>query len=570
MANPTIVSISPFSNSVGIPTNTKITVTFDQEIDSQRLLNGGILLEGPESSKAIGAGLLSLSPPQTDENDFLSSPGFDGLVPIRLELRRVDSSGNPVSYYDYGDTSGTGTRYRTQVVITPKIPLAALTQYTIYIIGDENLTDSYEFGLSTRTVFDPIKGPNLGDGDIDFFGGFTGTSRKRFFVEIITSGGVGVSTFEWWTSQDPTHRSAISSSNYILLEDEVRARFYTGKSYVDGDVFSVWCDVPEFMDGSYRSSFTTSSYEAETFPSPSTMLGGSSFTSSSLTGFSVLSTHPANRSALISLSTVAITVIFSADLDSTSITDSRVVVTTSSVDGSEDGSIPYLGILIKTLSISGSTLTITLDAEQLLYNNIVSVVLNSSISDKDSNTLGADYEFFFGTIYTPYFSTIRMVRLRLGRLGRSIPDETIALAIWDASTEAISLSPFIIRDADSFARARREFTTCMATWILISGVSSGTSSRKRLSDFDVSKSYGPGGISPKDLEDCISKWQVVLEFGGARSAEPLIVVKGDTAIDEPIRGRLWLRGDRTIPINNAKINSYPSRRWYTSYSPRNR
>ena len=79
MAGPTIVTTSPSSGAVGVPTNVTISVTFDQEIDTYRLKNGGIFLEGPDESKAIGPFMIGQDPPETDEDAFLDSPALKGI-----------------------------------------------------------------------------------------------------------------------------------------------------------------------------------------------------------------------------------------------------------------------------------------------------------------------------------------------------------------------------------------------------------------------------------------------------------------------------------------------------------
>jgi hypothetical protein len=570
MAAPTIISVSPASGSTSISVNSTISVIFDQEVDLYRLKNGGIFIEGPDQSKSIGPGFLDIEA-STDEDDLLSSPGYKGIVEASFTFERVDGSGESVSYYDYGSGSLAGQIYRTKVILTPKKPFASLTEYTVYIIGDEDTSDSYDFGLSTRTVFDPQKGANLGNGEIIFSGGFTGSQRQQFFVEITTGGTVGTTEYEWWTSIDTVHQVGVSSIASRILRDGVSLSFSQGLVFEVGDTFTVWCDVPLFMDGSSEFSFTTSDQTFTEIPASSTFLSGSgSTTSSSTASFSVSSTSPEDREALVDPETTSYTVTFDDDLDSSTITDDSVTISSLAADGDPSGT--FTGEMTKTLTVSGSILTITPDADQVFENNIVTIVLDSSISNTDGTTLSSDYEFFFGTTYTPFYAGIRNVRLRLGSAGNYFPDETVAIAIWDASRLALAYIPSTIYDNTVLTAARRQFVICYAAWILItagSGASGTGSTRIRLSDFDVSKAEGSGSSKGLDdsLKDCWERNLEVLQNGGdidgtvlSEIQEPKLVVKGSRAVDEPHYGRLW--EIPSVPIANARVKYFHHRRWY--------
>jgi hypothetical protein len=565
MVAPAIIAVNPASGAVSVPTNVSIYVIFNQEIDTYRLKNGGVFLEGPDESKSIGPGFLDLQPPMTDEDEFLSSPGLKGIKGCTFQFLRVDGSGNTVNYYDYGETGDAGQIYRTKVVLTPNEPLAATTVYTIHIVGDEDLTDSYEFGLTTRSVFDPRKGPNTGNGEVDFYGGYTGDIRKQYFVEITTAGASGTAQYEWWTNIDTTHRVGVSGPGYRLLEDGVRVRFIPGLVFQPGDTFSVWCDVPEYMDGSYVSSFTTSSYEAETVPASSTLLTGTGAGAASAAAeFSVLSTDPEDRESFVSTSLTSVRVTFSAVPLASTVTGTTVTVEGHAADGSVSGIPQYTETLSKTLALSGSTLTITLAASQLYSNNIIVVTLDDSISDSNGNTLGSDYVFFFTTTLTPFYGAPRLVRLRLGSVGNSIPEDTINLAIWDASRHIDVLTPGTITSSDSYSRARLLFANCMAAWILLSsgGSLASGSVRKRLADFDVSRSEGGVGRDlEKSLQDCVDFNERVLLAGGLYppNLKPRMGVKGDLNVNEPLYGRGW--ETPSTPIMNDRVLYYGSRRW---------
>jgi len=570
MAGPTIASTSPSSGAEGVPTNLTISVTFDQEVDTYRLKNGGIFLEGPDESKSIGPGVINLSPPQTEEDEFLSSPGFKGIKETDFTFSRVDGSGNSVDYYDYGDTSGAGEIYRTKVTLTPIRILEALTEYTVYIVGDEDTSDDYDFGLSSRSVFDPLKGANIGTGDVVFYGGYTGSHRQQFNVQITTAGAPGTAEYEWWTSTDSLHRTGTSSIGYRLLKDGVKVKFLEGQQYEVDDLFTVWCDVPVFMEGSYKFSFITSSSAPETLPVSSTVITGiDSSSSSTVSALSLSESNPEDREAFVDSDITSITATFSAALDASTVTDSTVTIEGHAANGSKTGTPPYTETLTKSLSVSGTQVAITVDSDEIFDNNIIVVTFDSTVADTLGNSLGTDTSFFFGTEYNPFYAGIRHVRLRLGSLGNYFPDETVALAIWDASLEADAFAPHIltITETAGYERARQQFVVCFAAWILASsgGASSGESVRKRLDNFDVSRSPGGGKSLDDDLKDCISYYQMIMESGGETGLvhKPVNVVKGDNDTDMPHSGRLWEIPE--VPVGNARVLYSSSRRWYKTH-----
>lgn len=563
MAGPSIVTTSPASGATGVPTNIQITITFDREVDTYRIANGGVYLEGPDESKAFGPGFLDLNPPETNEDDYLSSPGLKGIVECDYTFKRVDGSGVELGgYYDYGDAPDSGAQYRTQVVITPKIPLKALTDFRVIIVGDEDTDDDYEFGLSNRTVYDP-RNTITGNGQAVFYGGFTGSAREQFFIEITTSGVSGTAQYEWWTSRDTVHKTGRTSNSYRLLKDGVYVKFPPGLNLVDGDVFSVWADVPEFMDGSYQFSFTTSSHEPETLPTPSTLvtgIDGTTSTTSSSSSFGVSSSDPEDGAVLVPITTTSFSVTFSDTLGT--VTSSMLSVTSYTVDESVDLGIEATGDLSFTHSTSGAVLTITLTADQLYVNNLIEIVLDSSIPNSDGDTMDSDETLLFTTTLDPYYTGIRHVRLHLGSYGDSFTNEAIALAIWDASMEAKALAGSSVVDTDMYLRAKQMFTACYAAKILISGgkIASG-GVRKRLDNLDISRDLGGITDVSNDLDDCMKAYDLALRTGGdiapGTSIKPMGVVKGDNCYDTMVHGRRWESPD--VGVGNANV-LYPNRR----------
>jgi hypothetical protein len=579
MARPTVVSVSPVSGAVGVPVNTQIKVTFDSEIDTYRLSNGGIVIEGPDQSKSIGGGLIGTYPIKTNEDEFLSSPNLKGIVKdLEYSFRRVDNLGDGTfSGYDYGSGSGSGTLFRTEAIVTLTYPLSPETQYTIYVVGDPDVTDSLDYGLSSRTVFDLIRGLNLGTGTPIFWGGFSGTVAEQFFVEVTASGETGTARYEWWTDREPVHRSARTSQGYRLLKDGVRIKFPVDEEFESGDTFSVWCRPAEFMDGGYSSSFTTSRQSYQAIPDSSTVIvgsgtwGSSSTVTPSLAGFSILSTTPGDREGGVPTSLTEISLTASSSVLEASLAGS-ITVTSFPADESTDGGIPALGALSFTSAVSGSVITLTLLPEQLFPNNLVVISVGPSLSSTEGALFGETAEFYFVTTLTPMYAGPRQVRLLLGPLGNSYPDDTINFAIWEASREVAAIGPITIHNGRAFNLARNRYVVCAAAMILSGSVriSSG-GARKRLADLDISRDAGGMMSFNNDLKTCLDRYELAMMSGGetgfGAGLPPVTVIKGEHDLDEPLFGRGWIP---TSPgIANTRVISSGGRRWPQTYRRKN-
>lgn len=192
-------------------------------------------------------------------------------------------------------------------------------------------------------------------------------------------------------------------------------------------------------------------------------------------------------------------------------------------------------------------------SSQLYDNNMVFIRLHDTIADTDGNTLGADYEWYFTTTYNPLYTSARRIRLDLGALIRDISDDTINLAIFEASIEADALSFGSIQTRTAsvlrfFEFARRQYVTCVAELILLNAINGGSATdggkSKRLSDLDVS--YNGDSKFDDLLERAIScrlKWEATLtsagEIGPGTSQKPSMVIKGSLDPDRPDFGRDW-------------------------------
>jgi hypothetical protein len=221
--------------------------------------------------------------------------------------------------------------------------------------------------------------------------------------------------------------------------------------------------------------------------------------------------------------------------------------------------------------------------ESVLYeNNIIYLTLDSLIAATDGSTLGEDYTYYFTTTYNPMYSALRRIKLDLGPIISGIPDDTINLAIFEASLAADQNTFATTNENGAYLNfAKREYTTCLAELTLIRAIQGDLSIAgrmgKTLADLQVSRS-GPNLESrADDLKECVARWQVPLQTGGAitpdASVKPGYSVKGSTAEDSTAVGREWEPTATTSSTGYKKplANEYTQstvRRWSRTFRRR--
>jgi len=360
LSAPVIDEVYPVNGAIGIVLSDTIQVTFDQEIDPNTV---SIIVEGPDTDRWSGPDQSFYDDPtDSTRKDILVSPGYHGLLSGTYTYEYLDEEGTVVSEaYDY---TGAGTTYKSKVTFTPTVPFGPNTEYTIYVLGDEESTDNLSTGVSSRTVFDTVKGANLGNGDATFTGGYTGNVNDKYYIEILDDGDTGTARFKWYKQTDPlTERVLTTKQTSQLLDNGVYVRF-TDATFVDGDTFNVVTHPPVRMELTQKWAFTTGSGNFETvadddsISSPALPIG----TESTVSVLSIVSTTPEHRKSNITTSSIGtITIKLSASIDSSTVTDDTVTVWTEPVNGDYEGTtITHDGALTKTLSVDGDTITITL------------------------------------------------------------------------------------------------------------------------------------------------------------------------------------------------------------------
>jgi hypothetical protein len=217
------------------------------------------------------------------------------------------------------------------------------------------------------------------------------------------------------------------------------------------------------------------------------------------------------------------------------------------------------GTFIFEVSASGQLVSI---GNQLHINNIVDVTVPSGIMATDGSILEEPYSFSFMTTISPAYTDANKLLLEVGGALRGIQDDTIYMAILEASLEANLLTFRQTNlNGDFYLHARREWTTCRAAASLATNARAQAGmKRKKLGDLEVE--YDLSAVN--DLLDrvaaCLARWEPQLMSGGYAKQVAVGFIKGELDPDRPHTGRAWSsRGE--IPAANNKSLAAGHRRW---------
>jgi hypothetical protein len=567
--------VHPTVSGLGIFCGDTIWVLFDREIDENSLSNGNMFVTGPDFDTWSGPDLqIFLGAPSVgDEDQILQSPGYHGMVQGTFEFERIALTS--LSEVVTQDTVGSGHLFRTKAIFTPTNRLQTNTEYTVYLSGDEDSTDDLTTGLTSRTIFDQVAwSGNTSTSEPEFTGSYNGlVASDTFRVDITTSGYSDSARFTFQSTSDSiVHGPFRAKESPILLSDGVSLNFTDGILQI-GDYWTVVVKEPVTYSGNLVWPFQTGSGSIETLPTTTstTVLGIDTVisTTATTTTFTVVSTEPEDGDTNLTLPTneYDITVEFDNDIDSATVVSGvDITVFSESVNG--ETTIAAEGDIIAKPAVSGTELTITIPSGVLLGNNLVTVTLDSTIAGINGTSLGTDYEFSFTTAYTPMYCTLRRTKLNVGAYITNIPDDTINMAIFEASREAESLTwntDYITDDYYMFVRS--QWTCCRAAQILLINATGGAGQlkSKKLGDMAVeyNNKVGEASIPLARVEDCMAKWEGALRAGGRQVQVPGYVIKGEYDPDRPHVGRRWLHEDfdGSTPAATIKGTVTGSRRW---------
>lgn len=205
---------------------------------------------------------------------------------------------------------------------------------------------------------------------------------------------------------------------------------------------------------------------------------------------------------------------------------------------------------------------------QLNKNNVVTVTLSPGIAATDTSSLEEEFQFSFLTKTNPSYANLRKVQLEAGGFISNVPDDTVQLAILEASLEADTISFQSSNINTVFQHARRQYTSCLASQILVHNIGIGLKS-KRLADLKVDYDSNSIRDAMARFMECMDKWEPQVIAGGqAKSAGvPVGVVKGSKDPDKPIVSRGWdMNYSRGQPGANTRALPTGSRRFVRTWS----
>lgn len=366
MAAPTVASVYPADGDTGIPVGATLLIYFDRGVDLETVKNN-IALYGSDFDQTSGPDQMIWLDQDTGDNPyFLSSPGFSGVVPLKVELAYYTLSTttevNPGIITSEADEVGATVGHVAKLTVDPDFSasLAADTRFTFHIMGNP---DGLGVGVSSRTIFDVEDVAVAGSGSIRTAGTYSGSFADTVHVKITQAGDIGVAKFKWWyasAGEGSAEIGRVTSSRFRKLQDGLQVRF-TSSGFLLNDEWSFNVEPVEYMEASTKVVFTTNdgSYTAapESPSTPATSSPASSILPTEATAFDVKFMDPAVGSYNISQDRREITITFTEDVDPATITDESIKLYKYPVSGVYQNTFSPVE-LEKTISVSGNVVTI--------------------------------------------------------------------------------------------------------------------------------------------------------------------------------------------------------------------
>lgn len=352
MTAPVLVQTYPANNDVGIPVGITMLVYFDNVVDEQKIKDS-IILHGPDFDFATGPfGTNYIREDGAENPYFLTSPGFSGVAPLKIQLAYYDKGTMDIVEPALADTlteaaaSAANIAHVAQVTLAPEFnaQFAADTKYTLSIIGDP---DSQGIGVTTRTVY-PIEPVAVaGDGSTDVTGTYTGLAADTIHVKITRAGDINEAKYKYWYAsmgEGTAITGRLASSKFKMLESGISLRF-AGENFIIDDEWRFAVAPIQRMATSTQVVFTTNDGSYSLPPDSPSTPAPSLPPSNVLPGidpaydFAVVSMNPENGSyGNDGLDEIVIK--FSNNVDPASITDETLQLTVMSVDGLYDCTDP--------------------------------------------------------------------------------------------------------------------------------------------------------------------------------------------------------------------------------------
>lgn len=328
---------SPPEGQTGVPLRSTVDVVFSSIMDEESV-EQAFFVEGPDNDTVFGPdSVASVWPSALGEGlgreiDFLESPAYQGVVQ------------GAFSFADDGS--------QTTMTFTPSKPFGALTSYVAH------LTDCYSL-----SVGDAVAGVgNTGDGEVDFFGTWNGSSDS-INIRITAAGVAGVAEFVWWKTSDPFVLGGPLLStrrDEIPLYEGIYINFGEG-TFAEDDEYSADLSSAVLCSGHLIFGFETGSGQIQSLPSSgstSVLASLRQGTLSSSVPLQVVSIDPENHAGNVDPDLSEIVVTFNKNLDSDTVTSDVVKIVTEAATGHPSAATVAKGLLAKQVEVSGRRLII--------------------------------------------------------------------------------------------------------------------------------------------------------------------------------------------------------------------
>lgn len=296
-----IESVSPANNATGLPLQTVVSVTFDEEVDLDSIVNGAFVVTSSAKQLVVeGPGSEDFRFPV--EKDLLASNTYTGFVDGTIT-----------------------TDDNLTFLFTPSKDLLPNTTLKVYI-GTKTVT---------KTV-GPINSSSAeGTGSIELLGPYTGDDDS-FELEITTPGVLGTARFTYRRASSGITSSPLTTDRLVELEDGLFVIFKAGE-YLEGDIFSFDVFEGTPLSDIYTWTFSTgaASYVEVSDQIPSVHIERrevqgivriDSSSASDVGQLSLLSVTPADEASNVPLGFNSIILTFNKDLDPDSLSDALIEV----------------------------------------------------------------------------------------------------------------------------------------------------------------------------------------------------------------------------------------------------
>lgn len=184
----------------------------------------------------------------------------------------------------------------------------------------------------------------------------------------------------------------------------------------------------------------------------------------------------------------------------------------------------------------------------------------SGLYGDNTGYMAADYEFFFTSSYCPLWSSVELVRMRVGPIADSIPDDTINRIIHRNSLMVIrkyfSGTNYYGCTTENIPEPVLRWVSCSAGMQVLNaavaaGGTAGGNTSKRLGSLSITYDGGSNdGVSPgdirKQLEECMIEAGQQISAESGRAVQWTVKSLDNDHITHPIRDPRWGRQPRQI------------------------